>query len=205
MKTLQQFLALFALVIFLSSCGGGSVSNNEFLGQLPGLSNKYNKNIEKLEVKLKECTDMNKAYEYEKKIKLLKEEAKKALAEYVESNEFSDIPFQNLETNRFEVLEIKVKGTNRTRVNLAAKAKVKEDLKSKYGNMEKTFFAYIKAIDKDGNMIGKPTVMASDMANREPYTAGTEANMFGSLGPLYELESFNKIVIITKEEYQKNK
>lgn len=205
MKSLQQFLALFLLAIFMSSCGGGSVSNNEFLGQLPGLAKKYNTDIEKLELKLKECTDMNKAYEYDKKLKLLKEEAKKALAENVESNEFPEIPFMKLETNKFELLEIKVKGSNRTRVNLVAKAKVKEDLKSKYGNMEKTFFAYIKAVDKDGNTIGKPTVMASDMGNRGPFTAGTEANMFGSLGPLYELENFNQIVLITKEEYQKIK
>lgn len=205
MKTIQQSLALFLLVFFMSSCGGGSVSNNEFLGQLPGLAKKYNTDIEKLELKLKECTDMDKAFEYDKKAKLLKEEAEKALDEYVESNDFANIPFENLETNKFELLTINVKGTNRTRVNFVAKAKVTEDLKSKYGNMEKTFFAYIKAVDKDGNMIGKPTVMASDMGNRGPFTAGTEANMFGSLGPLYELGNFSKIILISPEEYKANK
>lgn len=50
-------------------------------------------------------------------------------------------------------------------------------------------------VDKDVNMIRKPTVMASNMTNRGSFIV--ESEMFGSLGTVYESGKFNKIVIIS--------
>jgi len=43
------------------------------------------------------------------------------------------------------------------------------------------------------------------MSNRWPFKAGAEVDVFGSIGPLCEFEDFDKIIFITKEEYQQNK
>jgi hypothetical protein len=198
---------IFSMTLILSSCGGGSsVPNNDYLGKLPAISDKYQLEIEKYKEESKQATDMEDAFKYERKYKLAKEESDKAIEEYASSNLIDAvIPFDGLENSKYEVLELKVKGAHRTRVDLIGKVKIKEDLKNKYGGFEKYFFAYIKAVDKDGLLIGKPTVMSSNMGNRDPYTAGLEVPVHGSIGNLRFFGDFEKIVFISKEEYDKTK
>jgi len=205
MKSKLNPLLAIALILFLSSCGSKQIKENKYLGKLPSMAAGFNKNIDALEKQLKESNDLEEAFRFDKEYKKLKEKAKKEIKLYVNSYKFPNIPFADLASNPFTTIELNVNNAGRSRVNLRGKVKIKEDLKNKYGGFEKSFFAYIKAVDANGNLIGKPTVMASDMGNRGPFKAGSEVEIFGSIGPLSQLENFEKIVFITKEEYQQNK
>ena len=207
MKT-NKLIILFAIILsfILSSCGGGSISENEFLGKLPGLSEKYQNEIDEYKEKVKQATDMDDAFKYEKKYKLAKEESDRVISEYLTTSILNaPIPFEIVVETKYEILDLHLSGASRTRVDLKSNVKIKEDLKNKYGGYEKYFFAYIKAVDKEGNTLGKPTVMASSMSNREPYTAGLDVPISGSIGNLRYFGNFDKIVFITKAEYEKNK
>lgn len=175
------------------------------MGELPSMSAAFEKHLGQLEKELKETTDLEEAFKLDKEYKNLKETAKKEIEAYTKTFAFPGIPFENLESDPFSVLELHVNSTNKSRVNLKGRVKVKEDLKNQYGGYQKSFFAYIKAVDQKGNTIGQPTVMASDMSNRGPFEEGTEVDLFGSIGPLSAFEDFNQIIFITKEEYQQNK
>ena len=207
MKSQNLIFALFiGLSLFVYSCGGSSFSENQYLGKLPAIAAKYQVELDGLKEKAKQATDMNKAYEYEKKHKLMKEEADKAIDEFMITAEFMNaILFENNPDYKFEVMEITIDGASRKRVNLKAKVKIKEDLKNKYGGNEKYFFAYIKAVDKDGNTLGKPTAMSSSLSGGGPYLAEAEAEISGSIGSLSEFIGFEKIVFISKEEYKSTK
>lgn len=205
MKSKLNYALVFITLIFLSSCGGSQLKNNKYLGELPSMAAKFDKKLDALEKEMKETTDMEEAFKLDKEYKQLKEKAKDELKLYVESFEFPPIPFTDLESNPFTIEDLQVNNTSKSRVNLKGKVKIEEDLKNKYGGFEKSFFAYIKAVDANGEMLGKPTVMVSDMGNRDPFTAGSEVEIFGSIGPLSQFESFDQIVFISKEEYQENK
>ncbi len=197
------FLGFF---LFIYSCGGGSFSENQYLGKLPAIAAKYQVEIDKLKEKAKTSTDMNDAFKYNKEYKLKKEEAGKAIDEYLISANFPNaIKFDNNPDYKFEVVEIRIDGASRKRINLKAKVKIKEDLKNKYGGNIKYFFAYIKAVDKEGNTLGKPTVMSSSLSGGGPYLAGNEAEVSGSIGDLSKFIGFEKIIFISKDEYSKTK
>ena len=197
------FLGFF---LFIYSCGGGGFSENEYLGKLPAIAAKYQVEIDELKAKAKASTDMEDAFKYNKEYKLKKEEAGKAIDEYLVSANFTNaIKFDNNPDYKFEVVEIRIEGASRIRVNLKAKVKISEDLKNEYGGNKKYFFAYIKAVDKEGNTLGKPTAMSSSLSGGGPYIAGAETEISGSIGNLSEFVEFEKIVFISKDEYSKTK
>jgi hypothetical protein len=206
LKKMTIWVLSFALLLVVSSCGSAVLRENQTLGKLPALSEKYQNEIASYKEKAKQSTDMEEAFAMEKKFKLTKEEADQVINDYVAVN-ISEIaiPFEQPEESQFEVLDMHLKGASRTRMDLVSKVKIKEDLKNKYGGFEKYFFAYIKAVDKDGNTLGKPTVMSSGMGNRGPYIAGLEVPIEGSIGNLKYFVDFEKIVFISKEDYEKNK
>ena len=190
----------------LSSCGGGSLADNDYLGKLPAMADKYQTEIDGLKEKAKQATDMDDAFKYQTEYKLKKEEADKAIEEYMVTAEFANpIPFEALPESKFEIIDVIITGASRVRVNFKSRVKIKEDLKNKYGGNEKYFFAYFKAVDKEGNMLGKPGVMASKLSGGGPYTADMESVITGSLDKLYEMATFDKLVFISQEEYKQNK
>ncbi len=203
-RKIKTHLRLPLILLFIS-CGGTQNKNNKYFGELPSLSSKFEKQLNQLKKEIKETTDLEEAFKLDKEFKKLKETAKIEIEIYTNSFLFPEIPFENLESDPFSVFELHVNGTNKNRVNLKGRVKIEEDLKNQYGGYQKSFFAYIKAVDQKGNLIGNPTVMASDMSNRGPFKAGAEVDVFGSIGPLCEFEDFDKIIFITKEEYQQNK
>jgi len=207
MKKLNLLLAAaIGTTMLMSSCGGGSLSENDYLGKLPAMADKFQTEIDGLKEKAKQATDMDDAYKYQTEYKLKKEEADNAFDEYLKTVEFANpMSFENLPENKFEILDITITGASRTRVNFESKVKVKEDLKNKYGGNEKYFFAYFKAVDKEGNMLGKPGVMASKLSGGGPYTADMETTITGSLEKLNEMANFEKIIFISQEEYKNNK
>lgn len=203
-EKLKRIFGLVIIFLFIS-CGGTTQKNNKYFGELPSLSAGFEKQLTQLEKEIKESTDLEEAFKLDKEYKKLKETATNEIEKYTNTFTFPEIPFRKLESDPYSVLELYVNSANKTRVNLKGRVEIKEDLINQYGGFQKSFFAYIKAVDEKGNLIGKPTVMASDMSNRGPFKAGTEVDVFGSIGPLWEFEDFDKIIFITKEEYQKNK
>lgn len=207
---MKKFNSIFILFLgmgfILSSCGGGLVSNT-YLGELPSISKKYQDQKDELKEKAKKATDMNDAFKYDKEYKLAKEEGNKAIEEYLATATFeTPILFDQNPDYKFEVIDLKVDGASLTRVNVISNIKITEDIKNKYGGFEKYIFAYIKAVDKDGNMIGKPNVMSSPLSgSKEPFVAESEVVLKGSVGNLREFENFDKIIFITKDEYNATK
>jgi hypothetical protein len=202
-KSILSVITSGLLILFFSSCGD-SKKNNSYLGELPSISKKYQDKQDELEEKTKTATDLNDAFKYGQEAKLAKEEGKKAIEEYLETKTFeTPLLFDNNPENKYEILNLNVEGASMTRVNLIATVKINEDIKNKYGRLEKYLFGYIKAVDKSGTMLGKPTVLASAMGGQtEPLKAGTEVVLKGSIGNLREFEEFDKIVFLTKEEYE---
>jgi len=202
MKNFDSSLILFVAIGFvLSSCGDGGMKDNTYLGKLPSISKKYQDKEEALEEKAKKSTDMEDAYKYSKEAKLVDEEGDKAIEEYLTTNTFEmPIPFDNNSESKYEILSLNIDNASMTRINLILTIKLKEDIKNEYGNFKKNIFAYIKAIDKSGSMLGKPGVMAFTYRGEKP-EAGTEATLKGSVGNLREFEEFDKIVFLSKEEY----
>jgi hypothetical protein len=201
------FAFALAISLTLSNCGnGGSVSKNKYLGKLPGIADKYSSELEELEKKAKEATDMDKAFKYAKEAELKEEEADKAIEDYVAENEFTEpIPFEQLADAQYEIQEIMVSGASLERINLKAKVKILEDMKSEYGNPIRNLFVYIKAVNDAGETIGHPTVMASSMGQKDDFTKDNVVELNGSVKYLSELGDLAKIQIISKEEYDKVK
>ena len=208
MRKLNLLLTtIIGTTLLLSSCGGGgSLSENDYLGKLPSMANKYQTEIDGLKEKAKQATDMDDAFKYQKEYKLKKEEADKAIEEYMATAEFANpIPFENLPENKFEIEEITITGASRTRMNMEAKVKIKEDMKNEYGGNEKYFFGYFKAVDAEGNTLGKVGVFASKLSGGGPFTANMETTINGSLDKLSEMDNFNKLIFISRDEYNKLK
>jgi len=202
MKRLNKFYALLAgLTLVLAGCGGGgSVQENEFLGTLPGMAANYDTQLEDLKTKAKESTSMDDAFKYDKEYDLLKEEADKKIEEAFATTNFEKgIPFQGLDSDRFTVETLTATGAGRTRLNLEATVKAKEDLKNEYGGWEKYIFGYIAAVDAQGAFLGEPTVLASAMGARPEYKGGDEIKLTGSIGPLKDFVNFAAINLSAKK------
>lgn len=203
MKTKLLNLSILSLIIILiAACGGGGgTKNNEYLNALPSTAKKYSKNYQEKEVKLKECTDLKKAFKYEKELKNYKKEWEEKIIEINEANPITKpLPFEALAEAPYTISEINVNKVYKDNLNIKFSIKINQDIKNKYGGIEKTLFVYYKALDKDGNCIPKSKTVATNFKRIE-LKAGTDYEAFGSLKPLQELENFAKIKIITKEEY----
>ncbi|MCK5856646.1 MAG: hypothetical protein KAG64_04105 [Bacteroidales bacterium] len=206
-KINSLFVLSLGVALVLSSCGGASMKDNTYLGQLPSISNKYQDMGDEYKEKAKKATDMDDAFKYDKEYKLAKEEGKKVVKEYLEANKLdTPIPFEEYSDSRFTIVSLSVDGASVKRVNFVATVKMKEDVKNKYGGFEKYIFAYLKAVDSEGNAIGKPSVLASPMGGKVPkFEKDVEVEVKGSLSNLREFEDFDKVVFISKGEYEKTK
>ncbi len=193
------------IIFFIASCGGGT-STNEHLGKLPGIAKKYTEKIDKMEKELKECTDMQKAFKLDKEIKLLDEEADKAIEEYLASNPLNAFPFEQKADYPFTINEVSINTKNSSsisRIHLIAKVTINQDIKNKYGGFERTIFAYITAVDKEGNILkNKPDVFSSGFTKQE-FTKGKEIELTGSIDEIDKLVNFDKFIFVSKEEYNK--
>lgn len=209
MKKLRFISGLMIFtMIFLISCGGGSsTKDNEFLGKLPSIEKNYANQLDEKEKEIKECTDMKDAYKLEKEKKLLKEEKKKAIAEYVAAYPLNkDLPFQPLPNSKYTINKVIVNKASSSNLNIKFLITVNEDMKSKYGSIEKTLFIYFNAIDSKGNYISKSTTVATNFKSTK-LVAGTEYEAFGSWQnkATRNMEDFAKIVEVTREKWEQNK
>lgn len=206
MKKLSFVSVLFVSAIMMTSCGGSSEKENEYLGKLPSIVKNYKNDIDEKEKEAEEATDMEKAFELEKESELLEDEMDKAVEEYVNGNPElinKELPFQALPDTKYSVNKVTVSQLS-TRLNLLFSLTIDEDLKNEYGGVEKSLFVYFKALDSEGKAIPEAISVATSFGSREPLVAGTNYEAQGSIR-IENLEDFAKIVQITKEEYEENK
>lgn len=202
----MSFRLIITVVIatfLLSSCGGGGVSTNEHLSSLPGMAKKYSEKIDNLEKEIKENTDQEKAFKLYKEKKLLKEEAEKAIEEYLTKNPITDVPFEQKADYQFKINKVRVERASLYRINYIANVTITSDIVNEYGNPKIHFFAYVIAVDKEGkSLTRKPGVLGNDWGNRGPFKANMEVEMKGSLNGPMDMADFEKLVFISREDYE---
>lgn len=190
-----------SIIFLLANCGGGT-SSNEYLGKLPGIAKKYTEKIDKKEKELKECTDMGKAFKLDNEVKSLEDEADKAIEECLANNPLNALPFEQKADYPFTIQEVSVNTTNSSsisRLQLILKVNIDEDIKYTI------LFAYINAVDKEGNsLIKRPGVFSSGFRNQD-FTKGMEYEFTGSIDDVKNLGKFEKFIFISSEEYNKLK
>ncbi len=207
MKLLQLLLSGLVVALFLSSCGGGSVSTNQYLGKLPGIAKKYTEKIDTKKKEIEACTDMNKAFKLNKEVKALDKESDKAIEEYLKSNPPKALPFEQKADYPFTIKEIMVDtaySSSISRISFMAKVKIDQDILNNFGNppgFARNFFAYFKAVDKEGKSLTRSGVLMN--RTHPPFKANMEVEMYGSLDGLANLTNFAKLVFISKVDYDK--
>lgn len=202
LKTMSQIITSLAILFLIASCGGGGVSSNEYLGKVPGMAKKYQEEIDELETKIEECTDFNDALKLDQEKKELKDEANKAFEEYLAENPINNVPFEQKAQYRFTVNEVSVTQSSYSRIHFVGKVTIDEDILNDFGNppgFSRNFFAYIKAVDKEGNTISsKNGVMMNSTAS--PFKKGMEVEINGSLDAPGKLVNFDKLVFVNKDD-----
>lgn len=208
-KSFMSFRLIITVVIatfLLSSCGGGEVSTNEHLSSLPGMAKKYSEKIDNLEKEIKENTDQEEAFKLDKEKKLLKEEAEKAIEEYLTKNPITDVPFEQKADYQFKINKVWVENASLYRINYIANVTITSDIVNEYGNPKKHFFAFVIAVDKEGkSLTRKPGVLGNDWGNRGPFKANMEVEMKGSLDGPMDMADFENLVFISREDYDEAK
>lgn len=207
-KSFMSFRLIITVVIvtfLLSSCGGGGVSTNEHLSSLPGMAKKYSEKIDNLEKEIKENTDQEKAFKLYKEKKLLKEEAEKAIEEYLTKNPITDVPFEQKADYQFKINKVRVERASFYTINYIATVTITVDILNDYGNppgFKKHFFAYVIAVDKEGkSLTRKPGVLGNDWG-KGPFKANMEVEIKGSLNGPMDMVDFEKLVFISREDYE---
>lgn len=208
---MKNFFRVFSLTmsiclvsLLLISCGGGSdsVSTNEYLGDLPGISKNYLDKIDAKKVEIKENTDRDKAFKLSKELKILKDEADKTVEDYLANSPITNLPFEQKVEKPFTITDVSVHptwDTSPSRLQLMVKVTMTEDVSRK-------MFLYIKAIDKDGNQLTKKNgVLGGALFGKNTYKASQEVELSGSIDKTADLINFEKFVFISKEEYNKTK
>jgi len=195
-----------SVLLLLVGCGG-ETSSNEYLGKLPGMAKEYSEEIDGLKKDLKESTDMAESFSLDKEIDLLEEESDRAIEEYLASNPITDIPFEQQGDYQFTVKELSIHpeySSDASRLQFIAKVTITEDIKKSFG-FARDFFAYIKAVDKEGKSLTRRYGVMMNYNNRGPFKADMEVEMYGSLDGPADMVTFEKLVFVSKEEYEKVK
>jgi len=202
-------LGFVTIVFLLASCDGGtSVSDtyhNKYLGKLPGIDKKYTEKIDKKKKDLKECTDFEKSFKLSKELELLKEERKTKIEEYVSANPLTKpLPFEPLSVTVYTIKDVTINKVSAGNLNIKFSLTINEDIKNKWGGIEKILFIYYKGIDSKGNEIQNSKTVATNF-KRQDLKAGIEYEAFGSwqTKAIINMEDFAKVVEITRKEYEK--
>ena len=212
MKTKIISLAIVAsFALFFAGCGGSGIGkssvNNEFLNKLPSIANEYDQQIVAKEKEIHECTDMNKAFKLEKELDLLKEEWATKIKESNSANPITrPLPFEALAGATYQVKQITIDPGKvyKSNVTMNFDVTIPQDIKNEFGGYEKNLFIFFLALDKAGKEIPGVVSVATNY-NRNELKAGTKLQVFGQLGPLSKLETFARLRLLNKEEYDQKK
>ncbi len=202
-KVSFTFISFITLLLFFG-CGGtdSSSPSNEFLGDLPGIAKDYNSKLEAKKEAAKNSTDMDEVFKLDKEYKILKEEAEKAVKDYIVNNPTSNIPFEVKSENPFAITDVSInqKYSSTTNVlGILVKVKMNEDV-------SKRMSLYIKAVDAEGIQLTKKNgVIGTVMMGKNAYKKDQEVELTGGISKTADLVNFAKFIFITKEEYNKTK
>ncbi len=209
-KTIKSFrLILSGLIVtlFLSGCGGSSTSTNQYLGKLPGIAKKYQDKIGNKKKELQACTDLEKAFKLDKEAKILAKEADEKIAEYLAGNPITNIPFEQKVDDRFKIIKVRVERASDSRIHFKANVLITKDILNNWGNppgFSNHFFAYVKAVNKEGNSLTRRYGVLGSRG-RGPFKADMKTELYGSLNGPADLVNFEKLVFISKEDYNKKR
>lgn len=199
MKKTITFLSLviFTTTALLQSCESHFI-NNEYLGKLPSLAKRYQKEFTDKEEAIKKCTDMQEAFKLDKENLILREKYEEEIKEFANASDIFErsIPFEGLKDQAFAIESVKVKDVNTYGLNLVFNLDIKKDIG------ERRLFFYFKAIDVEGMDIQGSKSVA--MTARIPLTAGVKCEAIGTwkiLKTVVAMEHFAKLIEITQEEY----
>lgn len=197
-----RFSTLVFLAFFLfTSCGEGTnkVETNEHLGDLPGIAKNYVDKMEAKKQEIKVNTDQGDAFKLYKESELLEEEAEKKVEEHLVAHPILNIPFEMKTDYPFTIKDISVKRCSDTRIEFKANVTMTK-------NHPKRLFAYIKAVDEQGNQLTKKNgVMGESSFSKKSFKVGEEIELTGSVDGPADLVNFEKLLFVTKEEYNKRK
>ncbi len=206
-KSLVFLFSEIILAFFLLGCGESSTHTNQYLGQLPGIAKKYKDKIGNKKKELQASTDLEKAFKISKETKILAKEADIKIAEYLAGHPILNIPFEQKPNNRFKIKKVRVERASKSRIHFTANVLITKDILNKWGNppgFSNHFFAYVKAVDKEGNSLTRRYGVLGSKG-RGPFKANTKAKMYGSLDGPADLANFDKLVFISKDDYNKKR
>ena len=206
MKTKRYFFmaTVSLLVLLLTGCGGGmKTSKNEFLGEIPSIQKYYRTKIHEKDKELKECTDLQKAFQLGKEADLLKQEWDAKIEESLKANPLTaPLPFEPLKDQFYTVNKISFDKVNSMGFGFNLHLKIDKDITLD----NKDFWIYYVAMDKDGKTIqgSKAQSLMNRMLEKE-IKAGTEVEVHGSWNTeaISNMEDFAKIRFVTKDEFDK--
>lgn len=190
----------------LTSCGGGTMSENTYLGKLPSMALDYQDQLDGLKAKGEKATSVDEAFKISKEIELKEKEAEQAIKEYFEAGTLkTPLKFEENPVEKFTVKSIKITGATLSNLRIEAAISLKEDLKNEYGNYEKFVFGYINVLDTEGAKIGETVVLASNSSGNPEFKAGAEIILVGSMRYLKDFVNLETLQFISKEQYDKGK
>ncbi|NOQ74251.1 MAG: hypothetical protein GQ574_19740 [Crocinitomix sp.] len=199
-------LSIFTVIFLMGCSGGSSTTDNEFLGEFPSIENNYANQLDEKEQEIDECTDFAEAFKLEKEKKLLKEEKKQAVEEYLAANPLNkELPFQALADTKYTINKVEVDKASEGNLNIKFLITINEDMMGEYGSVEQSLYIYYKALDSKGEYIAKSRTVAVNF-KRVKLVSGTEYEVVGTWqnNSIRNMEDFAEIVEVTKEEYDKN-
>jgi hypothetical protein len=203
-KTLLFMTISSALIILVSSCGGGmKTSKNEFLGEIPSIQKYYHAKVDEKSKELKACTDMNKAFKLDKEEQQLEQEWETKIADCMKANPLTaGLPFDQPKDQLFPVTRVAVSLVNRHGFQIKLSIKFDKDIKFEY----KDLCLYYVAVGKDGKDIpGTKLQSYINQGQMQDIKAGTETEATGcwTIAALSNMEDFAKIRFVSKDEFDK--
>jgi len=207
MKISVSYVIIFLLIV---CCGGasngsqesGQTSTKQKLGKLPSIAKQYKEDIAAKNKQLEETTDREEFSKLYQEVKLLGKEADKIIEDYVKNNPITNLPFEQKADYQFTINNVDVENASDSRINFKAKVIITEDIRNNFGNppgFANTFFAYVIAVDKEGNSLTRKHGVFGPYG-RGPFKADMEVEIHGSLDGPADLENFDKLVFISKED-----
>lgn len=198
-------LCFVALLLIFSAAGCGKrVTNNKYLGTLPGLSLIFTEEMEELEQDIKENTELEKAFKLDKELELLEEEANNELQKTFNESSFEPLPYEYKGDDRFSIQELILTDAFHDGIRLEATITIDKEMKNKYGGGERHVFTYIRFYDEQNNPIDGWAVLGYSLPYKEEFKPGESYTLKGSYNGLSRLTNFSKAVFHLRDEYEQN-
>jgi hypothetical protein len=151
--------------------------------------------------------DLEKAFKLDKEAKILAKEADEKIAEYLAGNPITNVPFEQKTDDRFKIKKVRVGRASDSRIHFKANVLITKDILNNWGNppgFSNHFFAYVKAVNKEGNSLTRRYGVLGSRG-RGPFKADMKTELYGSLNGPADLVNFEKLVFISKEDYNKKR